>query len=105
MITKERIKTLALETGFHACGITLPKPIPQAEEALRSWSSQGKHGEMKYLENYDGRKNRFWGNFGNAKSIIVLGVNYFSKQSPSVCHEIASPRQGEARNDDCLAGR
>ncbi|MBI3999252.1 MAG: hypothetical protein HY351_01435, partial [Candidatus Omnitrophica bacterium] len=77
MITKERVKTLALETGFHTCGITLPKPIPQAEEALRRWSSQGKHGEMKYLENYDGRKNRFWGNLGNAKSIIVLGVNYF----------------------------
>ena len=49
MITKDRIKTLAQEIGFHACGITIPKPIPEAEEALKYWSEQGKHGEMKYL--------------------------------------------------------
>ena len=78
-ITKDRIKTLAQEIGFHACGITLPKPIPEAEEALKCWSKQGKHGEMMYLENYETRRNQFWENLGKAKSVIVLGVNYFSK--------------------------
>ncbi len=79
MITKDRIKTLAQETGFHACGITLPKPIPEAEEALKHWSEQGKHGEMKYLENYEARRDQFWGNLSKAKSVIVLGINYYSK--------------------------
>ncbi len=81
MITKNRVKILAQEIGFHACGITLPKPIPEAEEALKLWSEQGKHGEMKYLENYDARRNQFKESFKKAKSIIVLGVNYFSKKS------------------------
>ena len=79
MMTKSRVKTLAQEVGFHACGITIPKPIPEAEEALKNWSDQGKHGEMKYLENYEARRDQFWERFGTAKSIIVLGINYFSK--------------------------
>ncbi len=82
MITKDCIKTLAKETGFHACGITLPKPIPEAEEALKRWSKEGKHGEMKYLENYEARRGQFQESFGRAKSIIVLGINYFSKSGP-----------------------
>ena len=82
MITKDRVKTLAQEIGFHACGITLPKPIPEAEEALKNWSEQGKHGEMKYLENYEARRDQFWERFGKAKSVIVLGINYFSKAVP-----------------------
>ena len=54
-MTKDRIKTLAQTVGFDACGITLPKPIPEAEEALKNWSKEGKHCEMKYLENYEAR--------------------------------------------------
>ncbi|MBI4358620.1 MAG: tRNA epoxyqueuosine(34) reductase QueG [Candidatus Omnitrophica bacterium] len=77
-INAKRIKTLAQEIGFHACGITLPKPVYEAEVALNKWVEQGKHGQMKYLENYDARKDQFWKNFREAKSVIVLGVNYFS---------------------------
>ncbi len=78
MITKDQIKILAQEAGFHACGVTAPNPIPQAEEAFQRWSSQGKHGEMKYLENYKLRRDQFWNRFPEAKSVIVLGVNYYS---------------------------
>ena len=80
MITRDRVKTLAREVGFHACGITVPKPIREAEDALQKWSEQGKHGEMKYLENYELRRDQFWNDFGEAKSVIVLGINYFSKE-------------------------
>ena len=80
MITKERIKILAQETGFDACGITHPKPHREAEEAFRDWTSRGKHGEMKYLEDYEKRRDLFWRDLEHAKSIIVLGVNYFSKK-------------------------
>ncbi len=83
MITKDRIKSIAQEVGFHASGITQIKPIPQAESALREWTEQGKHGEMKYLENFEKRKNDFWNRFPNAKSIVVLGVNYYSANA---CH-------------------
>jgi epoxyqueuosine reductase len=78
MITKERIKILAEEVGFDACGITSPKPSREAEEAFRKWTEAGKHGEMKYLEDYQARHDQFWAHFENAKSIIVLGINYYS---------------------------
>ena len=84
MITKERIKILAHEVGFDACGVTLPRPIPEAEEAFRNWSCEGKHGEMKYLEDYEVRRNRFWNSFRHAKSIVVLGINYFSRSTVPV---------------------
>jgi len=81
MLTKNRIKSIAQEVGFHASGITQIKPIPQAESALREWTEQGKHGEMKYLENFEERKNDFWNRFPDAKSIVVLGVNYYSNHA------------------------
>ncbi|MBI4395102.1 MAG: tRNA epoxyqueuosine(34) reductase QueG [Candidatus Omnitrophica bacterium] len=96
MITKERIKALAQEVGFHTCGIAIPKPFPEAEVALREWSSQGKHGEMKYLENYEERKNQFWKKFPDAKSVIVLGVNYFSRDISSP-HPSLPPQRGEGK--------
>lgn len=87
LLTKERIKLMAHEIGFHACGITEAEPLPNsrgsfgltaAEVRLKNWTKQGKHGEMKYLEQYDERKANFWSRFSDAKSIIVLGVNYYS---------------------------
>lgn len=83
MVTKERIKQLAHEAGFDACGITLPEPLREAEETLREWLRDGKHGEMRYLEDYQARKENFWQRFPDAKSVIVLGVNYYSAQVTS----------------------
>ena len=80
MLTKNKIKSIADEMGFHACGVTLVKAFPEAEAALKTWTEQGKHGEMKYLENYEERKTNFWSRCPAAKSIIVLGVNYYSNQ-------------------------
>ena len=78
MITKDLVKKLAQEVGFEACGIALPKPLVEAEEALRKWTQAGKHGEMKYLEEFGSRRYQFWKRFATAKSVIVLGVNYYS---------------------------
>lgn len=80
-MNSEFIKQLAREAGFDACGITTPEPISKAETRLREWIAQGKHGQMKYLENYVERSRDFWQKFPTAKSIIVLGVNYYSKDS------------------------
>lgn len=74
----DRIKALARETGFHACGITIPNADPEAESRMNEWIGQGKHGNMKYLENYSERKQNFWSRFPDAESVIVLGVNYYS---------------------------
>ncbi len=81
-IKKERIKKLARETGFDACGITVPELPPEAEETMRQWVKEGRHGEMRYLEHYAERREQFQARFPQAKSVIVLGVNYFSKSPP-----------------------
>ncbi len=93
-ITKDRIKNLAQECGFHACGIVEPKPIEEAEKALHMWTKQGKHGDMKYMEDYEERKNRFWEQFPNAKSVIVLGINYFSSRPKSAAPVASTPGTG-----------
>lgn len=103
---KERIKSIAQEIGFHACGITSVKEHPQAESALREWTKAGKHGEMKYLERYEERKNHFWSRFPNAKSIIVLGVNYYSQNigtGPKRKRDLSL--KANPRNDIALTGR
>ncbi len=78
-MTSEQVKSLASSLGFDACGITRAERLPEAEEELKAWVREGKHGEMKYLEDFESRANRFWRNFPGARSIIVVGVNYYAK--------------------------
>ncbi len=72
------IKKLACEAGFDVCGIATPTPLREAEEKLENWIREGKHGGMRYLEDYKLRAKNFWGKFPSAKSIVVLGLNYYS---------------------------
>ena len=53
------IKRLAQEAGFDACGITVPTPLKEAEAKLSNWIREGKHGDMRYLENYENRAKNF----------------------------------------------
>jgi len=89
MITSERVKSLASSLGFDACGIVRiepaagathapPLPLQDEEQRFKHWIAEGRHGEMKYLEDFPSRAKRFWENFPEAKSIIVVGVNYYS---------------------------
>jgi len=98
MVTSSQVKSLAASLGFDACGITGAGPIPEAEEKLRRWIQEGRHGEMKYLEDFDSRAKRFWENFPEAKSIIVVGVNYYSKKDTRHCEEPATTLGGRRSN-------
>jgi len=79
LISSDPIKLLATSLGFDACGITRAEPLPEAEEKMKLWLKEGRHGGMKYLEDFELRAKKFWESFPEAKSIIVLGVNYYSK--------------------------
>ena len=80
MITSDLIKNSAYEAGFDASGIVKPASLAEGERAIEAWVGEGRHGGMKYLEEFRGRRERFLQEFGEIKSVIVLGVNYFSKQ-------------------------
>ena len=74
----EKIKQLARAAGFHQTGVTKMHRLEPGEQALREWTAEGKHGGMKYLEDFDRRKQDFFKDFSDASSVLVLGVIYYS---------------------------
>ena len=85
-VSSNQVKFLASSLGFDACGIV---PVNGGEtsflkedsDRLKQWVTQGFHGTMKYLEDFESRAKKFWKNFPEAKSIIVVGVNYYSQEA------------------------
>ncbi len=81
MISSADIKSFARQSGFDAVGIVPASPLPEAEAKFQNWIEAGFHGGMKYLEDYASRKKELEREIPGAKSIIVLGVNYFTAGS------------------------
>ncbi len=80
---------MAREIGFDEVGITQPAALQKGEQTLQSWVNEGRHGSMKYLEDFFQRKKNFYEDLPDAKSVIVLGVNYYtSHQSPDTSHQL-----------------
>lgn len=104
MITADQVKSLALSLGFDVCGITGAGPLPEAEEGLKLWVRAGRHGGMKYLEDFEVRAKRFWESFPEAKSIIVVGVNYYSSHSESLALTVSVPRAKNLRDPSAPSG-
>ncbi len=77
-ILSQSIKAAALQAGFDTVGIVRPASLEAGEEAIAAWVAEGRHGSMKYLEEFRLRRARFEQEFGEIKSLIVLGVNYYS---------------------------
>lgn len=75
------IEKEAYAVGFDAVGITAFSSRPEDDARLDQWIDEKRHGEMQYLENFKQRRMRFNQAFPEAQSVIVLGVNYFSKDA------------------------
>lgn len=82
MITAEQIKKIAFDLGFDEVGVTKPSALIEGEKAIAGWVAEGRHAEMKYMEDFAGRRDRFYTDFSDAKSVIVLGVNYYTGSKP-----------------------
>lgn len=53
-IDREAVREAALAAGAFRCGFAAVGPVdPEAVERYRRWLSEGRHGEMAYLEKYD----------------------------------------------------
>ncbi len=79
-LTRE-IKSIALKLGFHTVGITSAEPVSEAGAHYLNWLSDGFAGEMQYLHKspeirFDPKQR-----FPEAKSIIVLTLNYYQEQT------------------------
>ncbi len=79
-ITVARIKAKAKELGFDICGVTPAQPSPTLAAYLR-WIQNGMQGEMRYMARADRvrRRQNLRQIMPSAKSLIVVGMDYFSR--------------------------
>src|SRR5262245_9289345 len=102
---KADLTAYAQSLGFDLCRIApAARPPPAAE--LRTWLEAGCQGEMSWLERNADRRTDPQLVQPSAKSIIVLGLNYYqedpadsdaSENSPSIRGESAAPFPGQDR--------
>ncbi len=74
------IKAEAQKLGFLFCGIAEAGFLEREAPRLESWLQQGFHGEMSYMENHFDKRLDPRLLVEDAKSVISLGLNYYSEQ-------------------------
>src|ERR1700761_2798088 len=77
------IKTEAKKLGFMFCGIAKAGFLEEEAPRLEAWLKQGMHGEMQYMENYFNKRLDPRLLVDGAKSVISLGLNYYTVQEQS----------------------
>ena len=79
----EHLRSEALRLGFTLVGITSPDP-PDHLQVYEAWLSEGRHGEMGYLESDRARRRRADPReiLPECEAIVVLATNY-SPELPS----------------------
>ena len=77
----EAIKGRAKELGFDLVGITGAEPSA-FQEQYREWVEQGFAGEMHYLTRDPNRRLNPQDLLPNARSIVVVGMNYSNDPNP-----------------------
>ena len=73
---KTRLVSFARRIGFDSCRIAACGSAPHADQ-FRKWLDQGGHGEMGYMERGEEKRCDPQKVLAGARSIIVLGMNYF----------------------------
>ena len=75
-----RIKTEARLLGFDYCGVSRAGFLEEEAPRLEKWLDEGRHGEMKYMENYFDKRLDPTLLVEGARSVISLLYNYFPSQ-------------------------
>jgi epoxyqueuosine reductase len=73
---KKRVVDFARELGFDSCRVAACSPPAHTEE-FRDWLNEGAHGEMNYMARGEEKRRDPQKILPEAKSIIVLALNYF----------------------------
>ena len=71
------VKSLSAAAGFDFCGIAAARPLDEDARKLENWLQQGKHGEMRYMENHFDLRVNPYKLLPGAKSVICFLINYF----------------------------
>lgn len=73
----ELIKAEAKRLGFMSCGISKAEFLEAEAPRLEQWLEEGRHGEMRYMENYFDKRLDPTKLVEGSKSVISLLLNYF----------------------------
>lgn len=93
---KEKIRELALEMGFSACGFTHAGELENQREPLRFWLDAGYHAGMSYMENHFEKRLNPSLLVEGAKTVVSLIYNYYPvKLQRSDAPQIAKYAYGE----------
>lgn len=76
------IKKRALELGFSACGIARAQELETERKMLTQWLEAGCHGEMDYMANHFEKRLNPCLLVEEARSVIVVLMNYYPAQPP-----------------------
>lgn len=74
------IKEKAIALGFAACGIAKARKLDEEQEQLQGFLDKNYHGEMGYLANHFEKRLDPTELVPQAKSVIVVLLNYFPEQ-------------------------
>lgn len=74
----EQIKQKALEIGFHKIGIARAEILEREAVHFGQWLAGNFHGEMQWLEREPEKRSNPNLIFPEAKSVIVVALNYFT---------------------------
>ena len=75
MTFEQEIRDHAAELGFIACGFARADAAPQAGEGLRAWLAEGRHGEMRWMEERAEQRASPNGLWPGARSVIALAMS------------------------------
>lgn len=80
------VKACAAELGFDDCRIALAKRATHAAD-FETWIKEGRHGDMQWMERNPQRRCDPREVLPGCKSVICLGINYFTGSDPfDACH-------------------
>ncbi len=78
IISSSQLKSKALKLGFQNFGITRAISTPIEKANLEKWLEEGHHGSMEWIVKRKDERGDIFNYFPQAKSIISVGMNYFS---------------------------
>jgi epoxyqueuosine reductase len=79
---REAIRDRALAEGFDAVGFAAAHLDDAARDGLREFLARGYHGDMGWLAGTAQRRGDPRSLWGEARTVVVLGVNYASEDDP-----------------------
>ncbi|MFP4619887.1 MAG: tRNA epoxyqueuosine(34) reductase QueG [Bacteroidales bacterium] len=92
----ELIKSRARSLGFLNCGISKAGFLKKEAGQLKQWLSEGRQGDMQYMENHFDKRTDPTQLVENARSVISVILNYYpEKQQRQDTYQIAKYAYGK----------